>query len=205
MNYEITQVRTIEELGRNCGGTICFKARGYWSQDSISIYVRRGGGWSVDPRWSVSILHSSGGRDPKEVASDAEAVRYFAETLIAAVDLAESIMAMTEQMEAFYQEQRAADKIERDLADAAKQALIDADEAIGTARAKAIVDQFGAESVLNPYREVTREFKIRGGDGNKVFSAVSRDKTKFYYGNGNGVISRKDLIEAIANSSAATI
>lgn len=203
MNYEITQARTIEQLGRENGGTISFKVRGYWSQDSITIYVSRG--WSVDPRWSASISHSSGGRSPKEVASDSEAVRYFAETLAAAADYVDSVIAQADGLEEFYQEQRAADKIERDLAAAAKQALIDADEAIGTVRAKAIVDQFSAESVLNPYRGATREFKVRGGDGNKVYTAVSRDKTKFYYGNGNGVISRKDLIAAIAESSAASL
>lgn len=203
MNYEITRTRTIEELGRCGGGSIGFKARGYWSQDSISIYVNRG--YSENAKWAVAVSHSSGGRDTKEVATDAEAVRYFAEALVAAADYAEIIMSQADGLEEFYQEQCAADKIERDREQAAKQALIDAEEAIGTARAKAIVDQLGAESVLNLYRNVTREFKARGSDSKTVFSAVTRDKTKFYYGNSNGVISRKDLIEAIANKSAASL
>lgn len=200
MNYEITRTRTIEELGRNCGGSIGFKARGYWSQDSITIYVNRG--YSDNPKWDVTVSHSSGGRDPKEVASDAEAVRYFAETLVAAAALAEIVMSQTEQMEAFYQEERAAAKIEHEREQAAKQALIDADEAIGMIRAKAIVAQLVAESALNTYRDVTREFKVRGSDEKRVFSAVTRDKTKFYYGNCNGVISRSDLIAKIADFSA---
>ena len=72
MNYTIAPF-DIKEIGRGNYGSISCKVKGYWSSDTIRIYIQHGMFGSYD--WSTSISYGSGGRDTKEVASDTEAGR----------------------------------------------------------------------------------------------------------------------------------
>jgi hypothetical protein len=190
---------TFNEIGRN-QRSIAVKVVGFWSQDPISIYVQRG--WSEKVEWKFSLSVSSGGRDSKVVASDAEAYTNYGEAIVAAASVIRDMEANIDLIEAGYQEYRAELAAEQARLEAEKQVRIAADEPIGKIRAKAIVAQLAAESALNTHREVIREFKVRGDDEKRLFSAVTRDKTKFYYGYGSLIISRSDLIAKIADFSA---
>lgn len=189
MNYTIADY-TIESLGRGMSSISC-KVKGYWSRDTITLYVQRGFYGTAD--WKISMSYGSGGRDTKEVASDTEACRYFAEALVAMCNLADDLMLRKDRLEDAYQAYAAEIKAENDRINAEKQAKIDADPALGTVKAKEIVGEMLAKQFC-----VANAFK-RGADRPVKIELSTRAKAVFYI---NGVrTSRTDVVNYLAECS----
>lgn len=197
MNYTST-FTSVEDLDPSGYSSIDFKVKGYWSSSPITLYVRRNIFKAVEDvgTWSVDISHSSGGRDSKEVATDAEAVRYFAEAMIAAADLADMIMSNADVLEQRYQDYRAKQKAEFEAERAAVEAKKEADVPLGEVKATALV----ARMVAGEISQVA--CYARGSDRPSPLTCTIRMKAKLYF-NG-GIIAKKDAIAMLTNASART-
>jgi hypothetical protein len=75
----------VEYTGQHGSGRATAKVNGYWSGDSITLYVERKVDWSnfnADDRhpaeWVFTMSHSSGGRDTAEETDDLQASANFA-------------------------------------------------------------------------------------------------------------------------------
>ena len=124
----------LEEMGARGRGHVAVKVQGYWSQDPITIYVRRESpNWRNESmyEWQVDISHSSCGRDKDVVASDIDAATNFGMALIAAGAEARVILAQHETIERAYQAQREVNRQERAVVEAQRQERIAADEVLG--------------------------------------------------------------------------
>ena len=151
--YTFDSTINAEEIGRNGGASIRFKVKGFWSSDTIRIYVDRKYGTT----WYISLSNSSGGRDPKEVADDAEAYINYGQALIAAGEFAKKLQESFPEFEKFFQIRRAELAAEYEAEEVAKQAAFDADEALGEDAAKKLMNTlvtdvtYGKSSMIVAY------------------------------------------------------
>jgi hypothetical protein len=186
----------LEAIGRAGHGRISCKIQGYWSMDPITLYVDRS--WGSDQRWTVKLSHSSGGRDPKEVASDMEAALNFSDAMR---DLAligrDLLFIYGESLESFYQQRMAEYLAEQEAEKVALAAKIEADPAMGELEARQIVFQM-AEGNL----PVVSFFK-RGSMTAVTVSVQIREKTKFYVN--SQVSARKAVVATLAELSSRTL
>jgi hypothetical protein len=195
MNYEInTRGVTLESIGTASGGVVDVKIKGFWSGSTITLYVQRGFGGKA--LWNVSVSVSSGGRDTKEVTTDAEAYTYFAEALIAATELAKAYEASTDVLESFYQKRAAKDRAEFEAERALQAAKVEADTPMGEEKAKQLV----ARMVSGEIQLVT--VFARGNDRPSPLSCTIRAKAKLYFC--GGIIARAEAIRMLAGASART-
>lgn len=96
------------ELGWSMQLAFSVAVFGYWSDHTITVYLRRESQRAEDgtPQlgiWTATISQSSGGRDGTEVAHDADAVLNFAEGLRFASTFARSLEARSAEIEAVRQ------------------------------------------------------------------------------------------------------
>ena len=194
MNFQVAEY-DLNTLGRDAYASISCKVKGYWSRDSITIYLRRG--YGEDSTWNAQISYGSGGRDSKEVVSDMEAGRYFAEALTYMCNLADSIISLhVDTLESAYQacveEYRQAEKLARQ----AKEAAINADKALGEERAEVIVNEMIAQkfAVANVFN--------RGEDRPIKLDVKSYGSTTFYMAGYR--VSKAKVLEVLASSSERT-
>lgn len=142
-------------LDASIGSGLCIpvKVKGFWSYDTINIYVSRSmfrvsGEVNREPSYTVSIKHSSGGRDSDEVACDVEAAQYFGEAMLGAVKYVnEEIKPRLEMWEKMYQEERAVELARIEAARKAKEEQFNADVEVGTKEAKVIAQQMRAGEI----------------------------------------------------------
>ena len=187
----------LNTLGTSSFGSISCMVKGYWSRDAITIYLRREYLGKDEGMWSTSISYGSGGRDSKEVKSDTEAARYFAEALVAMADLADELLTKADVLEANYQRQMNEYKAAEKARQEAEQAKIDADTALGSSKAKDLVMQL--LTARNAYAKMFR----RGSDTPISVTVTTREKTLFYISGSR--ISRNELILKLAESSNRTV
>jgi hypothetical protein len=195
MNFEmIAREQTLESIGRRGAGSVDFKVKGFWSSSIITVYIQRDSYETV--RWNAKISPSSGGRDTKEVESDAEAYQYFAEALAAAVDLARQYDQASDQLEEFYQLQRIDDRAEYSAYLAAEAAKVEADAPLGEEKAKRLIARMvsGEVQLLTVF--------ARGQDAPRPLNCTIRAKAKLYFC--GGIIAKAEAIRMLANSSART-
>lgn len=200
MSFEFSDY-SIESLGRSGYSSIRIKVRGYWSGDSITVYIERTQPWHIkegeEPKWGAKISHSSGGRDTKEVESDIVAERYFAHALLGAADLAERILEQSTELEKFWLDEQMIRKEQIRLEKERQQEKFNADPALGLAAAAAMVEQVA----IGPNRNI--EVFERGAEHRRANAgAVVRHKTKFYF-NGH-TIAKKELINTLSCMSVRT-
>lgn len=166
---------TLESIAERGSESIQVHAHGFWS-DCITIYVRHEWNFQVGAgvsfKWAYQVSHSSGGRDSAEVADDLEAEGYFAQALLAAIEVAKQIRAQEPALEALRLARREADRAARAAEEAAEQARIDADPALGEAAAKRLVKQLWARAELDG--EATAAFFVRGRDDVKHAVVVAK-------------------------------
>lgn len=195
MNYTIAPF-DIKEIGRGTMFSIRCKVKGYWSSDTITIYIDRG--FSKDPAWNARISYGSGGRDSKEVESDMEAGRYFAEALTAMCNLADELMSEDSKvaLEASYQDYRAECRAEYEREQAEKQAKIEADEQLGMTLARSILEQM----VTKDYCGV--KLFARGSDTPRRLYSSRRSKVTFYLAGDR--ISKLEALKALEQASIRT-
>lgn len=87
----INEQAILDQLADRGSVNLEVAVHGYWSTESISIYIRRD--YRDAGVWETQVCHSSGGRDKEEVESDTQAERNFAKALCAACDWADIFMA----------------------------------------------------------------------------------------------------------------
>lgn len=177
------------------------KVRGYWSRDSITLYLTRSYTWSDEGKggsnWTVTLSHSSGGRDTDEVKCDMEAAKNFAAAMVAMAGLGESLKTQHERFESLVQARRAAERQKFELAEAAKMALIEADPMLGAQRACDLID-----TIMDSDNIVNICVYERGEDRQR-FMTVERKAKRVLYWMGRR-ISRKDAIGVLATKSHRT-
>ena len=194
---------TVEQIlaDRNHGHiTVRYKVHGYWSSDSINLYIRRG--WTGDHSWEFSISHSSGGRDDKEIKEDYEAVKNFSAALLDASELAKYLQVNSEMLEVAYQnyveDMRKQDQ-EQELL---RQKAIDEDPAMGMTEAEVEVDNLAIRARASGFSKM--KVKIRGSDVWIPISAQCRERISFSCVNRFGTavrMNKKQLIEMVAGLS----
>ena len=130
-----------ESIGSNL--SIGVKVKGFWSNDSINLYINRriledtSSQIGFSSAYNISFSHSSGGRDKNEVPDDVDAEQYFGEALIGVAKFVrEEIQPRLAMWERLFQEERAAERAEIEAAKKEQQAKIDADPAVGEQQAK---------------------------------------------------------------------
>lgn len=186
--YKIAEY-DIDRIGRNGMGSVRCKVTGFWSGDSITLYISRNFG----SEWKITVSNSSGGRDTKEVESDMVAYKNYAAALSAMCDLGTVLEMNFDKMEASYQVQREEDRKEREAQKAAEQAAIDADAPMGIVSATILVEEM---TLTGAYAHAY----ARGMDFPYLVECVRREKTKYYFG--GSVIAKKALIAKLAEMSA---
>lgn len=133
------------DLDKSIGSGFSFgvKVKGFWSNDSISVYINRSmfadekSATGFSSAYKISVSHSSGGRASKEVADDVEAEQYFGEALIGVAKFVrEEIQPRIPAWERMFQEERAAERAEFEAAKKEQQAKIDADQEVGEQQVK---------------------------------------------------------------------
>jgi hypothetical protein len=132
----------VEAIGRGFSSSLQISAYGYWSRDPITVYIRRG--YRKDKEtgsylWEFSISHSSGGRDTKQVECDEQAVRYFAQGLLLAAQLVDTLKGQLDELNRFADDEMEKHKRAAEEAARAQQAKFDADTPLGDRLAKALV------------------------------------------------------------------
>jgi len=208
---------TLEEIlsQQNSGYLrVPYKVHGYWSSDSISIYISRS--WTEKGAWDFKISHSSGGRDTNEVPEDEVATYNFA---LAMMDAAVLVTKLKESyipvIEASYQEYVARVKEAEEKADEAlrkvveaEQARCDADPALGAYNAKVMIEK--AIKLAKDSGSVIIKGQLRGEDEEYTMIAVQNyDRTSFYFTNKyrsrNGRLNRKQLEEFLSTKMSTRV
>lgn len=176
------------------------KVKGYWSSDSITAYINREMRWdsnysATTPEWKVSMSHSSGGRDTKEVADDLEAELNFAEAMTAlALYVRDFLSTNLEKLEAAYQaeilemKQREADRLKEIAERIAADALISKDT----------VDNLLAALT---YRTQIKAYSL--GGTRPVYITLANNNNKTYRLNGERVAKRR-VLEVLNSASIRT-
>jgi hypothetical protein len=195
MNFTILPY-DLEQIGRAGHGTINCKIQGYWSSNPITLYVDRGF-YGPDRGWKVTLSHSSGGRDPKEVESDMEAAINFADAMrelaIIGRDL---IFTYGDTLESFFQAECEVRRAQDEAEKVALAAKVEADPAMGDLAASDIVARMAAGRLPS-----SMSFYKRGSDVQSVMVSVQiRHKTKFYVDGQSSA--KKDVIALLAGLSA---
>jgi hypothetical protein len=129
----------LQDIGARGNGSVAVQVAGYWSSDAIRLYIRREWNFHIGDEsafeWRAELSHSSGGREANPtkggIKCDLEAETNFGAALIAIAATGRAIMAQVATLEAAYQQQAVISKAQEEAAKAARQALIDADPAIG--------------------------------------------------------------------------
>lgn len=186
--YQIAEY-DIDRIGRNGMGSVRCKVTGFWSGDSITLYINRNFGSD----WKITVSNSSGGRDTKEVESDLVAYKNYAAALSAMCDLGTVMEMNVDKFEAAYQVRREEDRKEREAQKAAEQAAIEADTPLGPVGAAILVEEM---ALTGAYAHAY----ARGNDYPYLIECVRREKTKYYFG--GSIMAKKALIAKLAEMSA---
>ncbi len=193
-NFEINTAN-IEASARTGYARATVKVNGYWSSDTMTLYLERGRFGSKE--WGISISHSSGGRDTKEVACDMEAETYYGEALIALAQYGRELQKRFPEFEEQYQEYVKELRAENDRINKEREERIAADPAVGDLMAKKLADEllFG-QALKARQRGLTDGYAV-------TFSKSMRGRTMFYVG--GSVASKKVFISKLAAMSRSSL
>jgi hypothetical protein len=197
MSYTIKEfdINTVAETG---WGSIDTKVDGFWSGNSITLYLQRNARYSndmVSADWKISISHSSGGRDTKGGINDIDAAINFGNAMIGVAELARDIETNhLDKLEASYVAYRAEQaRIEAEKKSAAEAELA-ADPAVGDIMAKTLISAL----TIN-HRPI---LSFHRGNTERQQSFMLRGTKATIYLNGNR-ISKADATRILANMSLA--
>jgi len=196
MSYTIKEfdINTVAETG---WGSIETKVDGFWSGNSITLYLQRNARYSnnvVAADWKISISHSSGGRDTCSI-NDIDAAINFGNAMIGVAELARDIETNhMDKLEASYVAYRAEQaRIEAEKKSAAEAELA-ADPAVGDIMAKTLISAL----TIN-HRPI---LSFHRGNTSRQQNFVIRGTKATIYLNGNR-ISKADATRVLANMSLA--
>ena len=200
MNFEIGEYDITQFDGHM---NIEYKVKGFWSSSIITIFIHRNiwasakdsSARAEDYEFKLSV--SSGGRDQKEVESDGEAYRYFAEALVDAANLIDVIKANhIKDLEKAYQAYVNELKVRREKAEAARRAAIENDTKVGHKLALLTVERMKLEAKANPYIRSRLEYRPRGEDYTRKITAVFYERQTVFE-HEERRISAKDLVDIL--------
>ena len=138
--FEINPYNLLD-IGSNGYGSISARIDGYWSSDPITLYISREFRRAVEDGWKITLSHSSGGREPKQVKDDMDAAINFAAAMTALANLGKEIRDQyTPALEAAYQVRMTELRQLEEKARAARAAKIEADKPYGMSRATGIIE-----------------------------------------------------------------
>lgn len=197
------------DLDKSIGSGFSFgvKVKGFWSNDSIHVYINRSmfadekSATGFSSAYKISVSHSSGGRDTGEVVDDVEAEQYFGEALIGVAKFVrEEIQPRLAMWERMYQEERAAERLAIEAAKKEQQAKIDADPEVGEQQAKVYAHMLRG-GVIN---EVV--LYERGSANQQTISRVIRPSGQVHFINHLGArFTFNELVAAISRSSKSRL
>jgi hypothetical protein len=187
-NFKITPFDTSTAVTGYLRATVSVK--GYWSTDVISLYIQRT--WANDGQWNLTISHSSGGRDPKQVLEDADAEENFGLALVAAAKYGREVMSQDLELEKIYQEGRRLAREAQAAAEAAQKALVEADAPLGAEKALRLLDDLAKNG--GHIRMFTRGYEV------PVPVSVSLGRQTRFYIKGMSV-SKANVLGTLAGAS----
>ena len=195
MSNFVINTANIEASARTGYARATVKVNGYWSSDTMTLYLERGRFDSKE--WGISISHSSGGRDTKEVARDLEAETYYGEALIALAQYGRELQKRFPEFEAQYKEYVKKLRAENDRINKEREERIAADPAVGELMAKKLADEllFG-QSMKARQRGISNGYPV-------TFSKSMRGRTMFYVG--GSVVSKKVFISKLSELSRSSL
>ena len=185
----------VENMVENGYSTIKFKVHGYWSGDSITIYVRQDF-YSTKAAVDLTITHSSGGRDKNEVECDGEAAKNFGLAMIRAGEILKYIQSNKELVSRI-EKKREEQRIAREEAEKRKQAEIEADAPMGIEAAKVVVDKMIRMLPKQPGSSVEYVYYNRG-DNFPYTVTLTRGRSNGTFNFHGG---RKGVTEMLAEKS----
>ena len=197
------------DLDTSIGSGFSFgvKVKGFWSNESIHVYINRSmfadekSATGFSSAYKISMSHSSGGRDSKEVADDIEAEQYFGEALVGVAKFVrEEIQPRIPAWERMYQEERAAERLAIEAAKKEQQAKIDADAEVGEQQAKVYAHMLRG-GVINEVVLYDRGFGYQ-----QTISRVVRPSGQVHFINHLGArFTFNELVAAISRSSKSRL
>lgn len=185
--YEINQV--------NDRFSLPVKVRGYWSTDSIRLYVRR----SYEGVWYAELSHSSGGRDTNVVSDDLEAETNFGMALIAIAQEGRAILAQKDVLESNFQRIREEQRASAEAEIKRQEALIAEDTALGEEKASELVKHIKNIMRMSNRFSADLSFYQRGSVNTDKFEVKQRQNISFRHGIYN--MTTASLVKMLANSS----
>ena len=194
-----------ESIGSNL--SIGVKVKGFWSNDSINLYINRriledtSSQIGFSSAYKISVSHSSGGRDENEVPDDVDAEQYFGEALIGVAKFVrEEIQPRLAMWERLFQEERAAERAEIEAAKKEQQAKIDADQEVGEQQAKVYAHMLRG-AVINEVVLYDRGFGYQ-----QTISRVIRPSGQVHFINHLGArFTFNELVTAISQSAKSRL
>jgi hypothetical protein len=144
---------TLESVANQ--SSISVKVKGFWSGGTIHMYPRMG--YGDTPELTIDISTSSGGRDPKEVATDVEAYGYYAEALKAVTELAAELLSKKTEIEAIYKGVREEYARQAKEERAKRQAEFDADAPFTEAEANSFINDLTGPAAATVYTRGRRD------------------------------------------------
>lgn len=202
----------LEQIGREGGGTINVKVNGYWSRDSITLYISRKWVYCSSRahlpaaehsyRWEFTTSHGSGGREKKEVESDLEAMSNFGAAMVALAGVGEMILAQEDKLEAWAQEEKA----KHAEAEAAEQAAlaerVAADPELGVVDAGKLFEAGKALAKTSKDHVATIRAERRGSDQHNKLVFTNHDRSGVTRVVFNGIaVSAGEAIKLLAECS----
>jgi len=197
--FEINPYNLLD-IGSNGYGSISARIDGYWSRDPITLYISREYRRAVEDQWVITLSHSSGGREPKQVKDDMDAAINFAAAMTALANLGKEIRDQyIPALEAAYQVRLTELRLSEELARSTKAAKIEADKPYGMSRATGII-----ESMYNGHMDPHLRAYARGSDQHVTpfeIKPSSCGTKRLFYVAGNRV-SKEKAISQLAQHSA---
>ena len=193
-------------IGRDGIGRITCAIHGYWSNDPITLYIRRDWRWERGTgsahAWAIELSHSSGSRDNDEEPSALRAERNFAHAILALADVGEHILAShLPSMEDAFQRNRAEERAAAYAARLAKEAAAAADAPLSFDDAQRVMHEIACGRVF-----VGFERGVMGEPSTSIkFTAErGRDGRLRFYDRRGAIVSRSDLLAHLQTLSHRT-
>ena len=170
------------------------RVKGYWS-DVISLRLQRD--WfGEEQKWKMSMSHSSGGRDTKEVVCDLEAEENFAKAIAEMAAYGRQFLAQNRDViEAAFQAQRAEEKAKREAERLAEEKKIADDVTLDKGEVLRIMIALNTGSYVKMFR--------RGSDRPTQITMTERGNKRYYIG--GEPVAKNKVIETLEKASHRTM
>jgi pyruvate formate-lyase activating enzyme-like uncharacterized protein len=203
IQYSIAKKDSIQVIGHNGEGRIKYNITGF-NNEYLEVVVRRKEGYysTADGKieWEIDIDIPRYGRDKDAEPSNIEVFKNIRACMAEAIVEMTELETMIPEMERNFQIGEKQRKAKREAEEAARQAKIDADKAVGVKLAKTICDNMvkQARDTKQDSKEIT--FKTRGEHRDIQMRCIYTDTGLTLFNSGYYRISRKDAVKQLADA-----